>query len=55
MTDREALALLLSTFRELVRMKACETGEKSHALWHMTDFIKVEIRKILKRLEKNNE
>ena len=42
----EALKLLLDAYVEMNRMKSCEIGEKSHALWNSTEFIKREIRQI---------
>lgn len=44
----EALKMLLEAYVEMNRMKACEIGEKSHALWYSTEFIKREIREITK-------
>lgn len=40
--------LLLHTYREMVRMKSCEAGEKSHMLAHHTNFIKETLNKIIK-------
>ena len=42
------LEALLKTYVEMNRMKSCETGEKSHALWHSTAFIQAQIRLIVK-------
>jgi hypothetical protein len=44
----KVLELLLKTYVEMVRMKSCEVGEKSHMLAYHTDFIKAQIKLILK-------
>lgn len=46
-TNADRLELLLSTFLELMKLYT-SPGEKSHALWNMTDFIKEQIRAELK-------
>jgi hypothetical protein len=50
MNDKEALEMLLKTYVEMVRLKSCEVGEKSHMLAYHTDFVKGQIKQILKRL-----
>ena len=50
-TKLQALELLLKTYQELNRMKACEQGEKSHALWQSTDFIRKEIKDLVKSIK----
>lgn len=43
----EKLKSLLNTYVELLRLHT-DPGEKSHALWHSIDFIKRQIREILR-------
>lgn len=50
-SNLEALKLLLDAYVELNRMKACEIGEKSHALWYSTTFVKQQIREIVKSIK----
>lgn len=54
-TQLEALRLLLDAYVKMVSLVACEPGEKSHALWHSTNFIKEEIRKIIKNIKELEE
>jgi hypothetical protein len=51
----EALKILLDAYVEMNRMGACEVGEKSHALWHSTAFIKQQIREIVKLIKELEE
>lgn len=48
--DTEALKILLDAFVQMQRLST-EPGDKSYRLWHSTQFLEREIRKILKRME----
>jgi hypothetical protein len=54
-TKLEALKLLLEAYVEMNRMKACEPGEKSHALWNSTEFVKRQISMIVKDINELEE
>lgn len=54
-TKLEALKILTEAYVEMVRMKACEPGEKSIALWHSTDFIKRQIKELVKDIRELEE
>jgi hypothetical protein len=51
----EALKILVDAYVEMNRMKACEQGEKSHALWHSTEFLKRQISQILKFIKETED
>lgn len=51
----EALKLLLETYVKMNNMAACETGQKSHALWHSTAFIQREIKEMTKLIKLRGE
>lgn len=47
----EALKALLATFERMVEMKSCSPGEKSHMLAYHTDFIRREIRDLMRLIK----